>query len=122
MKPLLSTPILRLATALHLLFAAGLFYLMVQGQPTVGRVLIATVVGLPLWVVAVGLFRQHLYTCKVATLLLSFYVPALLVEAYMFSSQRLAFTALATVAALDFTALMLYVRFVGREKAAGLSG
>ena len=66
---------------------------------------------LPLW----GLVRGSLYTGKWASMLLVFYCALLLAGGYADPAQRRLLFGLATLAAVDFSALVLYVRFASRE-------
>lgn len=75
------------------------------------------VVVLPLLAPLPGLLRRRTYTAAWASMLLAFYCAGLLAEAYM-RADKLPYLLLATVAALQFTVLVLFVRFAARERAA----
>lgn len=66
---------------------------------------------LPLFVPLPGLLSARSYTFAWSTLLIVFYCGGLLAEAYVRPGDRLVLHALASVAALEFVALNLFVRF-----------
>ena len=72
---------------------------------------------LPLLAPLPGLWRGTPYTYAWCSLLLSFYVGGLLMEALSGHSALL--TGLASAAAIEFCALLLYVRFKSAERRAG---
>lgn len=65
-----------------------------------------------------GMWQGRAYTCAWASMLVAFYVAAYLADGYARPEQRLGSFAIAAVAAVDYVALMLFVRFRGRETAA----
>jgi uncharacterized membrane protein len=95
------------ALALHAALIAGLC---VWCGPVFGLIL-----GLPLVASALGLLRDQVYTAKWTTLFMCFYVGGLLVEAYASPAHRVIGTRLSVLAALDFTCLVLFVRWRRRE-------
>jgi uncharacterized membrane protein len=66
---------------------------------------------LPLLAPARGLWRAQPYTYAWASMLVVFYVGAFLMEASMDAARRPVALALAVIAAVEFMALMLFVRF-----------
>lgn len=78
------------------------------------------VLALPLLAPLRGLWRGQPYTYAWCSLLLAFYVGGFLMEAYAQPSRAPAALALALVAAVEFSALLFYVRFraVERRRAA----
>lgn len=75
-------------------------------------------VSLPLFAPLPGLLRGRDYTYAWASLLLVFYCAALLAEGVAMPAQKAPAWALAAVAALEFSALVLFVRLRSRERAA----
>ena len=71
---------------------------------------------LPLLAPLRGLWTGHAYTFAWCSMLLVFYVGACLMEATARPDHRAAALALASVSALEFCALMLYVRARSVEK------
>lgn len=65
-----------------------------------------------------GLVRGHTYTYGWASLLLSFICAGLLAEGVADPARQLLWWTLASLAALDFSAVVLYVRFTQRERIA----
>lgn len=78
--------------------------------PAVGR-LPGLLAALPLLLPLPGLWRGRPYTHAWASMLLVFYVAAFLAEAWAQPGRRAVALALAVLAALEFVALILYVRF-----------
>ena len=72
---------------------------------------------LPLLAPLPGLWRGMSYTYAWCSLLLSFYAGGLLMEAV--SGRSALLTGLASAAAIEFCALLLYVRFKSAERRAG---
>jgi uncharacterized membrane protein len=73
---------------------------------------------LPLLAPLPGLWRRRTYTAAWASMLLVFYVAGLLAEGVAQPQRRAVGSALSVVAALDFVALLLFVRLSARERAA----
>ena len=71
---------------------------------------------LPLAAPLPGLLRGSSYTAGWASMLLVFYVAGLLAEGVAQPARRGIGSALAVLAALDFVALLLFVRFSARER------
>lgn len=76
---------------------------------------------LPLLAALPGLIRRHSYTAGWLTLVLVFYVAALLAEAYSAPNRRAIALGLSELATLEFVALVLFVRFLARERKAGVA-
>ena len=95
--------------ALHISLAAGLFALIARSA-SLSHLLLATLAVLPLLLPLIGLLRARAYTASWASMLVSFYCALLLSEAYMLPALKLPLVLLATVAALDFVALMLFAK------------
>lgn len=76
---------------------------------------------LPLLAPLPGLLRRRTYTAAWASMLLVFYVAGLLAEGVAVPGRRSVGTWLSVVAALDFVAVVLFVRLSARERKA-LSG
>jgi uncharacterized membrane protein len=72
---------------------------------------------LPLATSLPGLLRRHTYTAGWASMVLAFYVAGLMAEGVAQPERRLIGGSLSVVAALDFAALLLFVRFSARERA-----
>jgi uncharacterized membrane protein len=72
---------------------------------------------LPLALPLPGLLRGRSYTAGWASMLLVFYAGGLLAEGVAHPERRLAGTGIAAIAALEFVALLLLVRFTARERA-----
>lgn len=104
----LSTRMRRLALASHLLLIALLALINV---PVVAVILIA-----PLLLPLPGLLRGRAYTHAWATMLLTFYVGGYLAAGYFDPSHKWRCFGVALLAALDFVALNLYVKFLSRER------
>ena len=86
------------------------------GLPLAGGA-VGIVLALPLLAPLHGLWRGTPYTYAWCSLLLSFYAGGLLMEALSGHSALL--TGLASVAAIEFCALLFYVRFKSAERRAG---
>lgn len=83
-------------------------------SPSPLSVLLALVLCLPL----LGMWRGKSYTFAWASMLVAFFVAGYLAEGYARPETRLTAFAIASVAALDYVALMMFVRFRARETAA----
>lgn len=79
----------------------------------------ASLLAIPLLVAAPGLVRGHLYTYRWASMLLAFYAAGYLSAGYAEPQNKWSAFGMATLAALDFVGIVLYVRFLARERAAG---
>lgn len=74
--------------------------------------------GAPLIVSLLLLLRARPYTAGWSTMLVVFYVALLLAEGVAVPARRTVSEILAALAALDFTALVLFVRLTAREASA----
>jgi uncharacterized membrane protein len=74
------------------------------------------VIAAPLIVSAFGLLRERTYTAAWASLCLCFYIGGFLVEAYASPPHRVVALRMSILATLDFTALLLFVRWRVRER------
>lgn len=92
----------RLALAAHFGLLAAL--------PAAGR-LPGALLALPLLLPLPGLWRGRPYTYAWASMLVIFYVAAFVAEAWAQPDRRAVAIGLAVVAAAEFAALILYVRF-----------
>lgn len=104
----LSTRMRRLALASHLSLMAVLAWINV---PVAAVILIA-----PLLLPLPGLLRGRAYTHAWATMLLTFYVGGYLAAGYFDPAHKWRCFGVALLAALDFVALNLYVKFLSRER------
>lgn len=95
--------------ALHLGLAAGLFALIARSG-SISHLVLAALVILPLLLPLNGLLRARAYTASWASMLVTFYCALLLSEAYMMPALKLPLLLLASVAAFDFVALMLFAK------------
>lgn len=82
-------------------------------QTSLGLVLAAVLV-LPL----PGLLRARTYTAAWASMLVGFYVAGYLAAGYARPGEKVGAFVLASLAALDYLALMMFVRITGRMRAA----
>ncbi|MDB5987210.1 MAG: hypothetical protein JWR16_2263 [Nevskia sp.] len=73
---------------------------------------------LPLLATLPGLIRARTYTAGWASMLLVFYVAALLAEGVAMPQRKSFAQGLSVVAMLDFVSLVLFVRLAARERAA----
>ena len=73
---------------------------------------------LPLAAPLPGLWRRRTYTAGWASMVVAFYVAGLMAEGVAQPERRLIGGGLSVVAALDFAAMLLFVRFSAREQAA----
>jgi uncharacterized membrane protein len=71
---------------------------------------------LPLVAPLPGLWRRRTYTAGWAGMVLAFYVAGLMAEGVAQPERRLIGGILSAVAALDFAALLLFVRLTARER------
>lgn len=100
----------RLALLSHLALMAAMALV---SPPVIALVLI-----LPLLLPLPGLIRGRDYTHAWATMLLSFYVGGWLAAGYYNPAQKWISFGIAALAAVDFAALNLYVKFRARERCA----
>ena len=103
----------RAVLAGHGLLMAGL--VLTGGWP-------GAVVALPLLAPLDGLWRGRSYTFAWCSLLVVFYVGGLLAEGYATPSHRAAMFLLALVAAVEFVALLLFVRVTAALRRAATAG
>lgn len=108
MRTPLSTWAWAVALACHCVLANGLWIW--------AGLLPGILVVLPLALGLPGLIRRRRYTAGWLTLLLSGYVAALLAEAAAVPSRHRIALGFAAVAAVEFAALVLYVRWSAREQ------
>ena len=73
---------------------------------------------LPLLAPLPGLLRRNTYTAGWASMLIVFYVGGLMAEGVAVPGRRSIGTTLSVVAALDFVAMVLFVRLTARERQA----
>ncbi len=93
----------------------GVHAALIGGLAMVAGYSLGIVLVLPLLLPLPGLWRSDRYTFAWASMLLTFYCGGLLAEAYMRPHQSLALRALASVAALEFVSLVLFVRLRSAE-------
>ncbi len=106
------TPLSRIARIVAALAHVALIVLMLlraAGGP--GSLLV-----LPLLVPLPGILRGRRYTYSWACMLVVFYAAGYLAAGYAEPMQKSALFGIASIAAIDFVALVLYVRLLGREK------
>jgi uncharacterized membrane protein len=70
----------------------------------------------PLLLPVAGILRGRAYTYSWACMLVVFYAAGYLASGYAQPTQQLSAFGLASVAAVDFVALVLYVRLLARER------
>jgi uncharacterized membrane protein len=80
--------------------------------------IVALVLVLPLLLPLPGLFKGRDYTFAWATMLLAFYVGGWLAAGYYNPAQKWLSFGIAALAAVDFAALNLFVKFRARERSA----
>lgn len=100
----------RAAVVLHLLLVVGI---VMRDGSALGWV-VASLLLLPL----PGILQARTYTCAWASMLVGFYVAGYLAAGYARPDQKLGAFVLASIAALDYLSLMLFVRLSGRMRAA----
>lgn len=105
----LSVPMQALTLACHLALITGLLWIG-------GR--LSIVFGLLLFLPLPGLLRGKERTHAWLSMLIAFYCAALASNAYSSASGSALWFVLATLAALEFAAAVLYVRFRARERPA----
>jgi uncharacterized membrane protein len=71
---------------------------------------------LPLLLPVAGILRGRAYTYSWACMLVVFYAAGYLASGYAQPMHKLSAFSLASVAAVDFVALVLYVRLLARER------
>lgn len=109
MKPLSRWPH-AIAVAAHLGLVAGL----IASSRSLLGLLLALLLFLPL----PGLLRGHERTHAATSMLIAFYCAGLLSNAYVQSEGRALSFVLAAVAAVEFCAVMMYVRWRAHERRA----
>lgn len=100
------------AVAAHLLMIAALGALAMQGSVLSGAAALLLLPSLP------GLLRRRRYTYQWTCMLLSIYCALWLAEGWYAPATSATAFAVAALAALEFTALALYVRLLNRERPA----
>lgn len=81
-------------------------------------VFIGTLLSLPLLASLPGLLRARTYTAGWASMLVVFYIGALLAEGVAMPLRKSLAQGLSIVAMIDFISLVLFVRLAAREQAA----
>lgn len=107
---MLSKPMWQLALAAH----SGLIVAVALRDASALSLLLAAILLPPL----PGIIRKRPYTCAWASMLVAFYVAGYLAAGYAQPDERFGAFLMASLAALDYVSLMLFVRFTAREKAA----
>ena len=100
----------RVALSSHVLLVLGV----ALRHPSALSFLIALVLCLPLR----GMWRGQSYTFAWASMLIAFFVAGYLADGYARPETRVSAFVLASVAALDYVCVMMFVRFRARETAA----
>ena len=100
----------RVAIAAHLVLTLAV----ALRAPSALSVLLAAILLFPL----PGLWRGRTYTAAWASMVVAFYVAGYLADGYARSDGRAMSFLIASVAAIDYLSLMLFVRFRAREVAA----
>lgn len=108
MRP--SQNVRRVALAAHALLIAGV----ALRDPSALSTVLAAILCLPL----PGLWRGRSYTYAWSSMLIAFFVAGYLADGYARPDTRLSAFAMAGIAAIDFLAVMLFVRVSAREAAA----
>lgn len=114
MQPTLSAVMRRVALTSHITL---MLLLAVINVPVIAVILVA-----PLLLPLPGLLRARAYTHAWATMLLVFYVGGYLAAGYFDPAHKWRCFGIALLAAIDFVALNLFVRFLARERTNGLAG
>ncbi|HEY1075417.1 MAG TPA: DUF2069 domain-containing protein [Fontimonas sp.] len=104
------------AVVTHLLMIAALGALAVQGSVLCGFAALLLLPSLP------GLLRRRRYTYQWTCMLLSIYCALWLAEGWYAPAKSAIAFSVAALAALEFTALALYVRLLNRERPAPAAG
>lgn len=105
----------RLMQRVALVSHFALILLIALRSPSALNVLVASILLLPL----PGLLRGRSYTYAWASMLVAFYVAGYLATGYARPDTRGFAFLIASVAAIDYLSLMMFVRFRARERAAG---
>ena len=108
MRP--SEKVRRVALGAHLLLILGV----ALRDPSALSTVMAVVLCLPL----PGLWRGRPYTYAWGSMLIAFFVAGYLADGYARPESKLSAFAMASIAALDFVAAMMFVRINARETAA----
>ena len=106
----LSRVALTVALLAHLVLIGALLYW--------SGALAGALLSLPLLASLPGLLRARTYTAGWASMLLVFYIAALLAEGVAMPMRKPFAQGLSVVAVLDFVSLVLFVRLAARERAA----
>ncbi len=96
-----------IALAMHAALLAGII---VRGWPGFSQLW-----ALPLLAAAPGLWRGRVYTFQWLSLLILFYIGGYVAAGYSEPLQRTGLFGMASFAALEFAAVVLFVRFRARE-------
>lgn len=107
------TPADVLRRAAPVLHAALIVSVALREHSKIGLVL-AVALAVPMPGIALG----RTYTCAWASMLVTFFVGGYLAAGYARPDSQVSAFVVATIAALDFVSLVLFVRFRGREAAA----
>ena len=102
------------ALLVHLLLIAALAALVIHSSAR-GGWLLAVLATAPLLASLPGLLRGSTYTGAWASLIAAFYGPFLLADAYMHPQGRGLIVAVATLGALDFVVLTLWVKASAKQ-------
>lgn len=96
------------------LVAHGLLMLgVVMRHPSALSLVLAAILCLPL----AGMVRGRSYTFAWASMLVAFFVAGYLAAGYARPDTRVSAFLLASIAAVDYVSLMMFVRFTARERA-----
>ncbi len=116
-KPrLLSDDAWRAAMFMHLALISALVVLAVQGSSRCWAAALLLLPSLP------GLLRRRRYTFQWTCMLVAIYCALWLAEGWYAPATRATAFGVAALAALEFSALGLYVRLLGRERIAAGAG
>jgi uncharacterized membrane protein len=100
----------RVALAAHVLLILGV----ALRDPSALSTVLAAILCLPL----PGLWRGRSYTYAWSSMLIAFFVAGYLADGYARPATRLSAFAMASIAAIDFVAVMMFVRVSARQAAA----
>ena len=100
----------RAALTAHFLLILGV----TLRDPSALSALLAAILCLPL----PGLWRGRSYTYAWGSMLIAFYVAGYLADGYARPATRVSAFAMASIAAIDFVAVMMFVRVSARQAAA----
>ena len=108
MRP--SENVRRVALVAHVLLIVGV----TLRDPSALSWVLAAILCIPLH----GLWRGRTFTYAWSSMLIAFFVAGYLAEGYARPATRLSAFAMASIAAVDFVAVMMFVRVSAREAAA----